>query len=69
MTSKYIKQLKTHSLPNVPFRLANKQLEKEKAQLLRQIQRYDEQLGTSKVGPGKITIDFLKNFFLLYKTT
>ncbi|KAK7121543.1 hypothetical protein R3I93_022587 [Phoxinus phoxinus] len=33
-------------------RLANKQLEREKAQLLRQIQRYDEQLGTSKVGPG-----------------
>ncbi|XP_067235779.1 centrosomal protein of 290 kDa isoform X3 [Chanodichthys erythropterus] len=33
-------------------RLANKQLEREKAQLLRQIQRYDEQFGTSKVGPG-----------------
>ncbi|KAG1939138.1 centrosomal protein of 290 kDa [Pimephales promelas] len=33
-------------------RFANKQLEREKAQLLRQIQRYDEQLGTSKVGPG-----------------
>ncbi|XP_077066810.1 centrosomal protein of 290 kDa isoform X7 [Siphateles boraxobius] len=33
-------------------RLANKQLEREKAQLLHQIQRYDEQLGTSKVGPG-----------------
>ncbi|XP_067293286.1 centrosomal protein of 290 kDa isoform X2 [Pseudorasbora parva] len=33
-------------------RLANKQLEREKSQLLRQIQRYDEQFGTSKVGPG-----------------
>ncbi|XP_051740645.1 centrosomal protein of 290 kDa isoform X2 [Ctenopharyngodon idella] len=33
-------------------RLASKQLEREKAQLLRQIQRYDEQFGTSKVGPG-----------------
>ncbi|TRY97710.1 hypothetical protein DNTS_024694, partial [Danionella cerebrum] len=32
-------------------RLANKQLEREKAQLLRQIQRFDEQFGTSKV-PG-----------------
>ncbi|XP_016312178.1 centrosomal protein of 290 kDa isoform X2 [Sinocyclocheilus anshuiensis] len=34
------------------LRLANKQLEREKAQLLRQIQKYDEQFGTSKAGPG-----------------
>lgn len=34
------------------LRLANKQLEREKAQLLRQIQWYDEQFGTSKAGPG-----------------
>ncbi|KAF4095066.1 centrosomal protein of 290 kDa isoform X2 [Onychostoma macrolepis] len=34
------------------LRLANKQLEREKAQLLRQIQRYDEQFGASKAGPG-----------------
>ncbi|XP_057185912.1 centrosomal protein of 290 kDa isoform X2 [Triplophysa rosa] len=34
------------------MRLANKQLEREKAQLLRQIQRYDEQFGTSRTGPG-----------------
>ncbi|XP_043083956.1 centrosomal protein of 290 kDa isoform X2 [Puntigrus tetrazona] len=34
------------------LRLANKQLEREKAQLLRQIQRYDERFGTSKAGPG-----------------
>ncbi|XP_052399727.1 centrosomal protein of 290 kDa isoform X2 [Carassius gibelio] len=33
-------------------RLATKQLEREKAQLLRQIQWYDEQFGTSKAGPG-----------------
>lgn len=33
-------------------RLANKQLEREKAQLLRQIQRNEVQLGTSKDGPG-----------------
>ncbi|XP_051548638.1 centrosomal protein of 290 kDa isoform X2 [Myxocyprinus asiaticus] len=33
-------------------RLANKQLEREKAQLLHQIQRYDELFGTSKAGPG-----------------
>ncbi|XP_073688037.1 centrosomal protein of 290 kDa [Garra rufa] len=34
------------------LRLANKQLEREKAQLLRQIQRYDDQFGTNKAGPG-----------------
>nr|P85001.1 RecName: Full=Centrosomal protein of 290 kDa; Short=Cep290 [Danio rerio] len=33
-------------------RLANKQLEREKAQLLRQIQRNEVQLGTNKDGPG-----------------
>ncbi|XP_056307502.1 centrosomal protein of 290 kDa [Danio aesculapii] len=33
-------------------RLANKQLEREKAQLLRQIQRNEVQFGTSKEGPG-----------------
>ncbi|KAA0724451.1 Centrosomal protein of 290 kDa [Triplophysa tibetana] len=34
------------------MRLVNKQLEREKAQLLRQIQRFDEQFGTSRTGPG-----------------
>ncbi|XP_050955233.1 centrosomal protein of 290 kDa isoform X6 [Labeo rohita] len=34
------------------LRLASKQLEREKAQLLRQIQKYDEQFGTNKAGPG-----------------
>ncbi|XP_016425169.1 centrosomal protein of 290 kDa isoform X1 [Sinocyclocheilus rhinocerous] len=34
------------------LRLANKQLEREKAQQLHQIQKYDEQFGTSKAGPG-----------------
>ncbi|XP_017573176.1 centrosomal protein of 290 kDa isoform X2 [Pygocentrus nattereri] len=33
-------------------RLAHNQLEREKAQLLQQIKKYEEQFGTSKAGPG-----------------
>ncbi|KAI2648388.1 Centrosomal protein of 290 kDa [Labeo rohita] len=43
------------------LRLASKQLEREKAQLLRQIQKYDEQFGTNKAGPELEDLKFNYN--------